>query len=96
MNLNAAGARALVHATRQPQRMALAEIVRMAEKRIRMAAGNCETDCMFEVPDFLSDVPPYAPARLKAELLSHLQHQNFYCIDVPNRGRRNLIYISWK
>jgi hypothetical protein len=95
-SLNAAGARALVHATRRPERMALAEVVRMAEKRIRLASGNGDYDCVYEVADFLPDVPPYAPARLKLDLMAHLRQQNFYCIEVPNRGQRHLVYISWK
>jgi len=91
--MRADDARQLMEISTRPARIALHEIIRYAQRKIKLAAQNREYDCIFVVPTLLADIPPYSWERMQADLKLHLESQNFYCKTVPNSAA---IYINWQ
>ncbi len=90
-HMTANDARAIMESTKEPERRALEEVIRYAQRKIKLAAGNNETDCLFDIPAFLPDAPPYAPQRMKMDLIRHFRGKGFYC----KHADSTTIYISW-
>lgn len=91
--MRADDARQLMEISTRPARIALHEMIRYAQRKIKLAAQNREYDCIFIIPTMLADLPPYSWERMQRDLKTHLETQNFYCKTVPGTP---VIYINWR
>jgi hypothetical protein len=91
--MRADDARQLMEISTRPARIALHEMIRYAQRKIKLAAQNREYDCIFVIPAMLADLPPYSWERMQRDLKLHLEMQHFYCKTVPGTP---VIYINWR
>lgn len=91
--LTAADARMIMHARREPERIALGKVVQQCERAVRLAATRDEIDTLFNVPLFLTDVPVYRLQRMVEDLVAHMRARGFVARQVEPGGP--LVYINW-
>jgi hypothetical protein len=92
--MRADDARHLMEESNRPARIALHEVIRYAQRKIKLAAQfGREYDCMFAIPLLLPDIPPYQWERMIGDLQRHLEGQGFYCKAVPAQP---ILYINWQ